>query len=132
MEARIQLLRRGRAAEHVSALQHEHAPPRPGEVRGADESVVTAADDDGIPRLSHHAFFRGEGEMIDLHVNDGLWSGAQDINDRRLVVGSAADEEGVEKPFAWNLSDNMSMRMETLADDPQSSPPADLSAAQPQ
>ena len=38
----------GRASNPVAALQEEDAPPRASEVRRRDESVVTAADDDGI------------------------------------------------------------------------------------
>ena len=51
--ARHDLLGDGSAAQHVSSLQHEHAPAGPGEVGGADQAVVAAADHDGVVRGSH-------------------------------------------------------------------------------
>ena len=47
-EARVELLGHRRAADHVAALQHRHLEPGAGEVEGADEAVVAAADDDGV------------------------------------------------------------------------------------
>ena len=42
------LLGDGRAAKHVTALEHEHLAPRPREVGGARQAVVPAADDDRV------------------------------------------------------------------------------------
>ena len=47
-EARVELLGDGRPADHPPALEHGHPQPRPGEVTGAGEAVVTAADDQGV------------------------------------------------------------------------------------
>ena len=52
-EARDDLLGDGRAAEHVAPLEHEHAPAGPGEVGGADQAVVAAADHDRVVALGH-------------------------------------------------------------------------------
>ena len=42
---------RARAADLIAPLEHEHRPARPREVGGGGESVVTRADNDGVPRL---------------------------------------------------------------------------------
>ena len=42
------LLRNRSAADRERALEHEHRPPRPREVRGGDQAVVPAADDDDV------------------------------------------------------------------------------------
>ncbi len=44
----MQLLAHGRAAEDVAALEHEHLAAGLGQVGGARQAVVPAADDDGI------------------------------------------------------------------------------------
>ena len=36
------------AAQHAAALEHAHLEAGAGEVRGAGEAVVAAADDDGV------------------------------------------------------------------------------------
>jgi hypothetical protein len=49
------LLGDGGAAEDVAPLQHDDAQPGPGQVRGADEAVVAASDDDRVVALRHGA-----------------------------------------------------------------------------
>ena len=50
-EAREQLLGDGRAAQDVALLEDERLHPGPGQVRGADQAVVAAADDDRVVAL---------------------------------------------------------------------------------
>ena len=50
-EAREDLLGDGRAAEHVALLEDERLQPGAGEIGRADETVVTATDDDGVVGL---------------------------------------------------------------------------------
>ena len=52
-EAGDDLLGDGRAAEHVAALEHDHAHAGAGEVRGRDQAVVPAADHDRVVALRH-------------------------------------------------------------------------------
>ena len=47
-EAWVELLGDGRTANDPPALEHGHAQPRPGEVTGTGQAVVTAADDQGV------------------------------------------------------------------------------------
>ena len=53
--ARHDLLGHGGAAEHVPALQDEHAPAGPREIGGTGQPVVAAADDDRVPGFSRAA-----------------------------------------------------------------------------
>ena len=48
LEAGKDLFGDGGAAEHVAPLEHEHLPSRAREIRGVDQAVVAAADDDGV------------------------------------------------------------------------------------
>ena len=47
-EARMEFLGDGGAAEDAATLEHRHRESGRGEVAGADQAVVAAADDDGI------------------------------------------------------------------------------------
>ncbi len=46
--ARPELLGGRAAAQHVPPLEHAHLLPGPGQIRGANQSVVSAADDDCV------------------------------------------------------------------------------------
>ena len=48
VEARKHLLGDGRAAEHVPALEHEHAAARPRQIRRVRQAVVAPADHDHV------------------------------------------------------------------------------------
>src|SRR5690606_18573586 len=50
-EAGMELLGHGGTADARMTLEHDDTKPRPGEIRRADEAVVTAADDRGV--VSH-------------------------------------------------------------------------------
>ena len=50
-EAREDLLGDRRAAEDVALFEDQGLHPGPGEIRGADEAVVAAADDDRVVAL---------------------------------------------------------------------------------
>ena len=61
-EARVELLAHRRAAQDVAPLEHEHLAPGPGQVGGAGEAVVAAADDDRVvvrARWLHGFLLRG-------------------------------------------------------------------------
>ena len=47
-----------RAADDVPALQHPHLQPGRGQVGGADQAVVAAADDQDILLLLAHVGYR--------------------------------------------------------------------------
>ena len=47
-ETGVELFRHRRAADHVPTLQHQHLAAPAGEVIGADEAVMPAADYDGV------------------------------------------------------------------------------------
>ena len=47
-EARVEFLGDRRAAEHAAPLEHADLEPALGEIRGAHEAVVSAADEDGV------------------------------------------------------------------------------------
>ena len=53
LEARKHFFGDRRAAEHVPPLEHEDLPPRAREIRGVDQAVVAAADDDDVEYVSH-------------------------------------------------------------------------------
>ena len=55
MEAGEDFLGDGGAAEHVPALQDEHAPPRTREVGRMNQAVVATADDDRVVPLAQSA-----------------------------------------------------------------------------
>jgi hypothetical protein len=44
----VELLGDGRTADPPPTLEHGHAQPRPGEVTGTGQAVMTAADDQGV------------------------------------------------------------------------------------
>ena len=59
-EAREVLFADRGTPEQVALLEDQHLAPGFGEVRRADEAVVPAADDDGVPDVApHQAFLRG-------------------------------------------------------------------------
>ena len=60
-EAREDLLGHGRAAEDVAPLEDERLHPGPGQVRGRDQPVVAAADDDRVVPLRHASPRSGAG-----------------------------------------------------------------------
>jgi len=47
-EARVKLVRRRRAAEPIRRLQHQGLEPGAAEIGRTDETVMPAADDDGV------------------------------------------------------------------------------------
>src|SRR5204862_3569013 len=51
----------GAAADELTAFEHKHALPRPGQVRGRDQSVVARAYDDRVVLSRHclHCSFPG-------------------------------------------------------------------------
>src|SRR5690606_38256828 len=58
-EARVELLGHGGAADHPAPLQHPDLQPGRGQVGGADQAVVAAADDqDVVVRLMHARIVR--------------------------------------------------------------------------
>ena len=52
-EAGMELLRHCRAADDGPPLQDAHLVPRPRQVKGADQPIMPAADDDGVIALAH-------------------------------------------------------------------------------
>ncbi len=52
-EAGVELLGHRRAADDVAALQHRHLQSGAGEIEGADQPVVAAADDDDVALVGH-------------------------------------------------------------------------------
>src|SRR5437868_7032726 len=56
-EAREHFLAHRRAADALAPLEYKNLAPRAREIGGAGETVVAAADDDGVVAL--HALFRG-------------------------------------------------------------------------
>ena len=88
-------LERARAAEPLAALEHEHGLAGAGEVGGAGEPVVAAADDDRVPVAGGELLHgRGQADLAQLlrdgvHLADLLGDGVDD--DGALFV----DEDGV-------------------------------------
>ena len=60
-ESRVEFLRHGGAADDGAAFQHAHAQARPGQVAGANQTVMATADDDDIGRGPgrHHRISSG-------------------------------------------------------------------------
>ena len=58
LEAGKDLLGHGRAADALAPLEHEHALAGAGEIRGAHEPVVAAADDDCVVGRRHDPSLR--------------------------------------------------------------------------
>ena len=65
------------AAEHATPLEHADVLARGGEIRGADEAVVTAADDDGVEapggRRSHERALRRTVAATAARVSPRRW-----------------------------------------------------------
>ena len=59
MKAGVKLLGHRRSAQHMTAFENQDALSRLGEVSGAHQSVMPAADDDGIVGFRHQLRFLG-------------------------------------------------------------------------
>src|SRR5690606_3849804 len=53
-EARVEFLRHRRAADDAAPFEHAHLQPGAGEVGGADQAVVAAADDQYVAIPCRH------------------------------------------------------------------------------